>query len=172
MTPIGMILLALRGRSELRAMFFGFLSLGGVAIVGAMGCAASILMQILVTLLVLHNFPHQGMLVGISRFSFYANCFGPIEEELMYQCAVQTWIQRLGPLLAVLITTLLFALSHILTDYVAFTMTYREAAYYFSKLFVSLLVFAFIRQKTKSFGAATFAHLMNNAIASSIHDSA
>jgi membrane protease YdiL (CAAX protease family) len=69
---------------------------------------------------------------------------------------------------AVFVTTLIFALAHVLREDTLIRSYYLGVYHeevYFAQLFAALLVEAIIRQKAKSLGAACVAHITNNAIA-------
>lgn len=80
---------------------------------------------------------------------------GPIGEETLYQVGLQTWLQRFGPIVAVVVTTLPFWFFHLYGGYVSL----HQALVY---MLPDITAYALIRQVTKSTGAAFIAHSVGN----------
>jgi membrane protease YdiL (CAAX protease family) len=162
------VVLTLRGRSQLRGMFFGKLSAMTVILIGVSGGIIGVVLDVFVRLIAVHHFTPPDVSFNPSNFSLDTNLWGPVEEEVEFQGAIQTWLQRLGPVGAVFVTTLIFSLAHVLREDTLIRSYYLGVYHeevYFVQIFAVLVVLAIIRQKTKSLGAACVAHITNNAIA-------
>ncbi len=87
--------------------------------------------------------------------------FGPFGEEMLYQVGIQTWLQRFGAVVAVLGATAPFWVSHLYGGFVS-----MQEAWLFQ--LPSMLIFAIVRQTTKSFGAAVLVHGTYNIVVSGL----
>ena len=81
---------------------------------------------------------------------------GPVTEELMYRGILLKALERWGKVLAMLVSSLVFAAAHLtglpLNDF------WRSAAVFLPPLFILALVLARLTQKTGRLGPAIFLH--------------
>lgn len=152
------VLAALRGRKYLRSIFLGRLSVRRLVLVGAaVGCGA-MLLSIVALLPVERPLLHvHGLVEGYEGASSLVQyVLAPFGEEMFYQVGLQTWLQRWGPVVAVIGVSLPFAASHFYSPLPAILLS----------LLPGCLAYAVVRQRTKSLGAALLAHSMFNVTAS------
>ena len=148
-----------RGRSLARSLFLGRLALRDVLLVG-------IAVAIVSTLFFIFGGAFYGLYWEFRWRHFFqdgkivdmiAYYIGPIGEETLFQVGVQTWLQRFGPIVAVVVTTLPFWAFHLYGGYISL----KGALIY---LLPGILSFAIVRQTPKSTGAAFVAHSVSNMI--------
>ena len=103
----------------------------------------------------------QGFWDAFGATPLVAYLLGPLGEEMIYQGGLQTWLQRFGPVAAILGATAPFWGSHL---YGGFVPMHHALIF----LLPSTLAFALVRQTTKSLGAAIIAHSTYNVLVSSL----
>lgn len=155
------LIAAFLGRRYLKSVVLGNLST--VAMIGigvGTGCACILFSSIIgLSYFIWPGFHWQGLSSTSGGLPITAYVFGPLGEEMFYQVGLQTWLQRFGPILAVLGATAVFWGSHLYGGFVPM----HDALLL---LLPSMLAFALVRQTTKSFGAAVLAHSTYNALVS------
>ncbi len=167
---------SIRSREYLIPVMRGRLTFPQIFAVGFIGMLFAILGQQLVDYLngafsvekfYLHRpFVSDG---SFSRF-FNAVIYAPVIEELAWQGVLQTWLQRFGPYIAILGTTLPFTLDHAFNiDFYFQSLNAIWLPVNFFNIASGLFVFALIRQFTKSLGAAMIAHAASNFVNLSIY---
>ncbi len=153
-----------RGRRHLRTMLVGTLrpwQVGGVAVVAA---AAGMIWEyafLRIAGLPGPTFPHAWQ----SDDELYLIVWAPLREEFVFQASLQTALQRFGPAVAVVATTIVFSLYHFGTHEIVMGTSFEAIKSAILQRFGPLLAFAIVRQTTKSLGAAILSHALVNLTA-------
>jgi len=161
----------IRSSDVLRAVIFGRLTLLQIVAVGLAGMVVSLSSEKLIAVLygmswtTAFAFRH-GFAITVSLPELLEDIlYAPIIEEFAWQGVLQTRLQRLGPIIATIGATIPFVLIHVI-DYgdspnPGYAIWLPEN---FFGLAGVLIVYAIIRQHTKSLGAAMIAHGAGNFI--------
>jgi len=160
-----------RSRAVLRSVLFGRLTLLQIVAFGLGGMIVSLASEKLLGVLygtswtTAFAFRH-GFAITVSLPELLEDIlYAPIVEEFAWQGVLQTRLQRLGPIIATIGATIPFVAIHII-DY-ADSLNPGYAIWLpenFFGLAGAIIVYALIRQYTKSLGAAIIAHGAGNFI--------
>ncbi|MBD5655354.1 MAG: CPBP family intramembrane metalloprotease [Candidatus Eremiobacteraeota bacterium] len=155
------IVAAIRGRRLLKSILLGQLSIIGLVVIGLGAGFACVFFSTIVGLSYYEwpTFRSSGALEASGALPITAYLLGPFGEEMLYQGGLQTWLQRFGPVIAVVGATFPFWSFHLYGGFVP-----MRVAFY--NLLPSMIAFAVIRQSTKSLGAAVLAHSTYNVLVS------
>jgi len=162
---------SIRSRKYIIPVIRGRLTLPQLVAVGLIGMLLAILGQQFVYFLngdfSVEKFSLHEPFITDGSFShfFDAVIYAPILEELAWQGVLQTWLQRLGPYLAILGTTVPFTLAHVFNiDFYFQNLNAIWLPENFFGIASALFIFALIRQYTKSLGAAMIGHAATNFV--------
>jgi len=162
---------SIRSRKYIIPVIRGRLTLPQLVAVGLIGMLLAILGQQFVYFLngdfSVEKFSLHEPFITDGSFShfFDAVIYAPILEELAWQGVLQTWLQRLGPYLAILGTTVPFTLEHAFNiDFYFQNLNAIWLPENFFGIASALFIFALIRQYTKSLGAAMIGHAATNFV--------